>query len=414
MATEDPKSSPNYFLTWRYLVFWLSSLLSNIGSWMQDVAQPWLVLSLSGSAFWVGATSFATNIPGLLFTLPGGLLADRFDRKKVTLFFQAIQFVFVLLLVILLITGWLKVWMIIVISFIVGLTDSLCNPALQTIVPSLVKREDIPRAVSLSSAQFNLSRILGPVIAGVVIARFGIVACYGANAISYLPFFIAIWFIYPNKRGKISSVPTISKPLDQFREIRKLLRARAVYLPLTTVFVANLFCGPLITFCSVLIRDVFHSGEHNFGWVMAAFGTGALMGAAVSFINMPASFSRHKLAAMVAVLQGALLAGVALNRSFPLLFVLLTLAGAVQIIVNISVNTFLQEHAADNMRGRVVSLYQMAMYSGISIGALLTGFIVAKTNITEAFLMNAVLAVILQAWFLSRLLRKTEGFRGKI
>jgi len=407
MPSEGPEIPKNYFLTWRYLVFWVSSLLSNIGSWMQDVAQPWLVLSLSGSAFWVGATSFATNIPGLLFTLPGGVLADRYDRKKVTLFFQAIQFMFIILLVVLLIAGWLKVWMIVVISFIVGLTDSLCNPSLQTIVPSLVSRKDIPRAVSLSSTQFNLSRILGPVIAGIVIARFGTVACYGANAISYLPFFIAIWFIYPKKTGKISSVPIASKPLDQFREIRQLLRTRAVYLPLTTVFVANLFCGPLITFCSVLIRDVFHSGESNFGWVMAAFGTGALMGAAVSFITLPASFGRNKLAAVVAILQGALLACIALNRSFPLLFVLLALAGAMQIIVNISVNTFLQDQAADNMRGRVVSLYQMAMYSGISIGALLTGFMVSKFSITEAFLVNAGFAVVVQAWCFWRLTPRT-------
>ena len=409
MAPENTQEPKNYFLTWRYLVFWISSLLSNIGSWMQDVAQPWLVLSLSGSAFWVGVTSFATNIPGLIFTLPGGVLADRYDRKNVTLFFQAIQFVFIILLVGLLMAGLLKVWMIVVISFIVGLTDSLCNPSLQTIVPSLVKREDVPRAVSLSSTQFNLSRILGPVIAGIVIARFGTVACYGANAISYLPFFIAIWFIYPSKTGKISRVPMVSKPLDQFREIRQLLRGRGVYLPLITVFVANLFCGPLITFCSVLIRDVFHSGESNFGWVMAAFGGGALMGAAVSFVTLPASFGRNRLAAVVAILQGALLACIALNRSFPLLFVLLAAAGAMQIIVNISVNTFLQEHAADAQRGRVVSLYQMAMYSGISIGGLLTGFMVAKSSIVDALLVNAGFAFVLQVWCFGKSHRLVKG-----
>src|ERR1700734_2164278 len=104
MATDTPQSSKNYFLTWRYLLFWVSSLLSNIGTWMQAVAQPWLVLSLSGSPFWVGLTGFAANIPGLLFTLPGGLLADRYDRKKVTFFFQGIQFLFVLSMLVFLIT----------------------------------------------------------------------------------------------------------------------------------------------------------------------------------------------------------------------------------------------------------------------------------------------------------------------
>lgn len=406
MAADTHQSPKNYFLTWRYLVFWTSSLLSNIGSWMQDVAQPWLVLSLSGSPFWVGVTGFAASIPGLLFTLPGGLLADRFDRKKITLLLQAVQFLFVLSMLVLLITGRLKVWMIITISFIVGLTDALCNPSLQTIVPSLVARKNIPRAVALGSTQFNLSRILGPVIAGVVIVRFGMVACFTANAASYLPFFIAIWFIYP---GKMDREPVQSRPLDQFREIKGLLRIRHIRLPLITVFCASFFCGPLVTFCSVLVRDVFHSGVGRFGWAMTAFGAGALLGAASSFISLPASFGRNRLAAIVAIVQAFLLVAVALNRSCPLLFVLLVLAGAAQITINISVNAFLQENAADAQRGRVVSLYQLAMYSGISLGALLTGLVVAEFNIADALLLNGCLAAIFQVWFLWKNVRTRAG-----
>ena len=407
MTPATPRSSPNYFVTWRYMLYWVSSLLSNIGSWMQDVAQPWLVLSLSGSAFWVGVTGFATNVPGLLLTLPGGVLADRYDRKKVTLFFQSIQFFFVLGMVVLLITGLLKVWMIVIISFIVGVTDALCNPSLQTIVPSLVARSNIPRAVSLSSTQFNLSRILGPVIAGIVIVRFGTIACYTANAISYIPFFIAIWFVYPGKMAKAPKEPVQPKALDQVHEIRSLLRVRSVLLPLITVFVASFFCGPLITFCSVLVKNIFHSGVGNFGWAMAAFGGGALIGATISFIPVPASFGRNRLATAAAVVQGFLVVGIALNHSFPVLCLLLVFAGAIQIIINISVNTFLQENAADSKRGRVASLYQMAMYSGISIGALLTGFMVSEFSITDALLLNGTLAAICQVGLLWVKLHKT-------
>ena len=406
MAPETHPSSKNYFLTWRYLLFWVSSLLSNIGSWMQQVAQPWLVLSLSGSAFWVGLTGFATNVPGLIFTLTGGMLADRFDRKIVTLVLQAIQFLFVTLMVVLLITGLLKVWMIIVISFIVGLTDALCNPSLQTIVPALVSHKDIPRAVSLNSTQFNLSRILGPAIAGIVIARFGAVACFTANAASYLPYFVAIWFIYPGKMTKIYKEPLQAKPLDRFYDTRQLWHIRQVRLPLITVFVSNFFCGPLITFCPVLIKDVFHSGVGDFGWAMTAFGAGALIGATATFITLPASFGRKKFATTAAVLQGLLIIAIALNHSFLPLCVLLVLAGAAQIIINISINAFLQENAVDNLRGRVASLYQLAMYSGISIGALLTGFIIAKFSIANAFLLNGALAVIFQVWLSWKKLHK--------
>ncbi|MGZ4035780.1 MAG: MFS transporter, partial [Bacteroidia bacterium] len=185
--------------TGRYALFWISSLLSNIGTWMQQIAQPWIVLNLSNSAFWVGLDSFAMNAPGLLFTLFGGVLADRYDRKKVILFFQSIQFLCILTMLIFLIIGWLKVWIIVFISFIVGVTDSLSMPSFQSVIPSLVDPKDIPQAVSLNSTQFNLSRFLGPAIAGIVIVRFGVVACFGANAASYIPFFLSLYFIYPRK-----------------------------------------------------------------------------------------------------------------------------------------------------------------------------------------------------------------------
>ena len=409
MDPDHPQSPKNYFLTWRYLLFWISSLLSNIGSWMQQVAQPWLVLSLSGSSLWVGLTSFAANIPGLLFTLTGGLLADRFDRKRVTLILQAIQFFVILMMVVLLITGLLRVWIIIVISFIVGLTDALCNPSLQTIVPSLVVKKDIAKAVSLNSTQFNLSRILGPVIAGIVIARFGIVACFSANAASYLPYFIAIWFIYPGKMDKSMREPIEIRPIEQFQEIRKLLKIRKVQLPLITVFVANLFCGPLITFCPVIVRDVFHLGIHSFGWAMTALGAGALIGASFTFIPLPAILGRKKLVAVAAIMQGLLVIAIALNHSFLLLCLLLFFAGTVQIIINISANAFLQENAADYLRGRIAGLFQLAMFSGLSIGALLTGLLIAKFSIAKAFCLNGSIAAVLQAWVSWKKLHNPTG-----
>ena len=367
-----------------------------------------------------GAISFGLRILGWLHFIrskyiracvyaSGGLLADRFDRKKVALVTQGIQFLFVLLMLILLVTGRLKVWMIIVTSFIVGLTDALCNPSLQTIIPSLVDRKSIPRAVSLSSTQFNLSRILGPAIAGIVIARFGTTACFTANACSYIPFFIAISFVYPGRKSDLNKEPLQYKPLGQLPKIKELLHIHDVHQPLITVFCANLFCGPLVTFCSVLVKDTFHSGVGNFGWAMTAFGCGALIGAAGSFIKLPASFGRNRLASAVAIFQGFFVVCVALNHSYLLLYFLLVLAGTAQILVNISVNAFLQENATDNLRGRVASLYQLAMYSGVAIGALLTGFMVSEFNISDAFLLNGSLAVVFQLFFVWKKAHKVAG-----
>lgn len=393
-ADRLPKS---FFRSPRYILFWLGSLFSNMGSWMQQIAEPWVVLSLSNSPFWVGLDGFALNAPGLIFTLWGGVLADRYNRRKVVVLFQALQFFCVLTLVVLLLAGWLKVWMIVCISFLVGLTDALSMPSFQSIVPSLVKQQDIKKAVSLNSTQFNLSRVLGPAIAGIVIVRFGAVACFSANAASYLPFFLALYFIYPRK--VVETQPQAEeKPVELLRAFLKLLRNRKVSLPLITTLVTNLFCGPLVTFCPVLIKNVFHAEVGNFGGAMAAFGVGGLMGAASSFIPLPASLKRNRFAAMAAVFLSLVVVAIGFNHSLLLLIVLLVLAGAALTTVNISINTFLQENAVNAVRGRVASMYQLTLSGGISLGALLTGFTVSKLNISDALVFNGAVAVVLLVW----------------
>ncbi len=409
MAQSKDQVSKSFLSSRKYILFWVSSLFSNIGTWMQQTAQPWIVLSLSNSPFLVGLDSFAMNAPGLIFTLFGGLLADRYDRRKIVLFFQTIQFLCVITMVVLLVLGWLKVWMIIIISFLVGLTDSLSMPSFQSVIPSLVNPKEIPRAVSLNSTQFNLSRVLGPAIAGIVIVRFGAVACFSANAISYVPFFLSLYFIYPRRRDKIKKESIEGQPIAQLNEFKKLLLNPLIRLPLLTTFVTSMFCVPLVSFCSVLIKNVFHSEVSNFGGAMAAFGLGGLIGAATTFISLPESLKRNKLAAFTAIFLGCLVVAVALNHSLDLLFVLLVFAGTALTITNISVNTFLQENATNNIRGRIASMFQLALTGGISVGALLTGFTVSKLNISTAFLINGSVAIVLQVWLLWRQTKKSSS-----
>ena len=409
MAQSKDQVSKSFLSSRKYILFWVSSLFSNIGTWMQNTAQPWIVLSLSNSPFLVGLDSFAMNAPGLIFTLFGGLLADRYDRRKIVLFFQTIQFLCVITMVVLLVLGWLKVWMIIIISFLVGLTDSLSMPSFQSVIPSLVNPKEIPRAVSLNSTQFNLSRVLGPAIAGIVIVRFGAVACFSANAISYVPFFLSLYFIYPRRRDKIKKESIEGQPIAQLNEFKKLLLNPLIRLPLLTTFVTSMFCVPLVSFCSVLIKNVFHSEVSNFGGAMAAFGLGGLIGAATTFISLPESLKRNKLAAFTAIFLGCLVVAVALNHSLDLLFVLLVFAGTALTITNISVNTFLQENATNNIRGRIASMFQLALTGGISVGALLTGFTVSKLNISTAFLINGSVAIVLQVWLLWRQTKKSSS-----
>jgi len=394
--------SKSFFQSGRYILFWVSSLFSNIGTWMQQVAQPWVVLSLTNSPFWVGLDSFALTAPGWLFTLWGGVLADRYERRRTVLFFQAIQFVCVLTMVILLIMGQLEVWMIVLLSFLVGLTDSLSMPSFQSIIPSLVERKDIHRAVSLNSTQFNLSRILGPAIAGIVIVRFGAVVCFSTNAASYIPFFLSLYFIYPRGGLKIKSEQIEGKPVQQIEEFRTLLLNPEVRLPLLSTLVTNLFCAPLVTFCAVLTKDVFHAEAGTYGGAMTALGIGGLLGAATSFISLPVYFKGNKLASVLAISLGFVVVAIALNHSFYLLLLLLVLAGAALTSSNVAVNIFLQENVVNSIRGRLVSLYQLALSGGISIGALFTGFIVSQFNISNALLINGAFTIAFQIWLLRK------------
>jgi len=369
---------------------------------MQQVAQPWIVLGLTNSPFWVGLDSFALNAPGWLFTLWGGVLADRFERRKTVLFFQTIQFLCVLALVTLLVMGWLQVWMIVLISFMVGLTDSLSMPSFQSIIPSLVEHKDIHRAVSLNSTQFNLSRILGPAIAGVVIVRFGAVVCFSANAASYIPFFLSLYFIYPRGMSKAEPIQIEARPIQQVREFENLLRIPQVRLPLLTTLVNGLFCAPLITFSAVLIKNVFHAELTTYGGAMTAFGIGGLLGATTSFISLPPSLKANKLASAIAFLLGFVTLLVGLTQSFFVLVILLVTSGAALTASNVTVNIFLQENTLNTIRGRVVSLYQLALSGGISIGALLTGLLVTQFTISTALMINGTLAMVFQCWLFWR------------
>ena len=398
MNTKTDPSSFSLLHTKRYGLFWLSSLLSNIGTWMQQVAQPWVILSISHSSFLVGLDSFMLNAPGWIFTLWGGVIADRMDRKKIILTCQSIQLVCILILLALLVSGNLQVWMIILISFFVGTTDSLSMPSFQSIIPSIVSQKDIPRAIALNSTQFNLSRMLGPAIAGILMARLGAVACFGANAFSYIPFFISLAWIYPkgNLQTQPEPVPNELVPLTNVQEFKKLLSKPDVRFPLMTIFVTSLFCSPLITFCPVLIKDIFHAEVGEFGGALAAFGLGGLLGAGILLLPLPLKYGSGRMAAAVAILLGSIMIAIALNRSLLMLSFLMVFAGVTLTFSNISASSFLQKKANNHTRGKVVSLFQLALQAGVSGGGLLTGFAASQLGISTVLFLNGVVAIVLQ------------------
>ncbi len=362
---------------------------------MQQVAEPWLILSLSGSSFLLGLDAFAMDAPVWILTLLGGLLADRRDRRKVIFFFQTIQMFCPILVVLLILTGTISVWIIIGLALIVGITDALSMPAFQSIVPSIVEPNQIGTAIALNSTQINLSRVLGPAIAGVVMARFGPAWCFGANALSYVPLLLTVYWIQVPRRVDRRFAMSSGQPW--FTEIRRIGHQPRLLGALCTVLVTSILCGPLIAFSPVLIKQVFHSDAIHFGQAIAAFGAGGLIGAA-GILAVEGQADRIKLCSGAAVLYGVLLSLVAVNRSLPLLSGLLVLCGAAMTASNISANSILQYTAHDRIRGRTSSLYMLAMRGGLSLGNLMAGVSVTYLGVSHVFLINGITAMLIQAW----------------
>lgn len=394
----DLVPSATLLRTKRYGLFWFASLLSNIGTWMQSVAEPWLLLSIGGSSFLLGLDAFALNAPFWILVLVGGVLADRTDRTRVIYFFQGIQMLCPLVIIALVVAGWINVWMIIFLSLIVGITDALSTPAFSSLVPSIVSGKDLKPALALNSIQFNLSRVMGPAIAGLVMVKYGFVSCFGANAASYVPFFLSIYWLRPPAR--ISSPDGDPRGLSSAIDvIKNIVGNPRTGLALGSVFCTGLFCGPLITFVPLIVKNVLHADAGKFGGVLTAFGIGGMLGPLLILLTQ--RLDPMKMSLTAAFAYGLFILAASRVEAVWQLGLLLVCSGFLVTVANTSANTFLQSQATNQNRGQIVSLFMLAMRGGLSLGNLTTGVVSTLSGVQVAFTINGVLAICAQA-FISR------------
>jgi MFS family permease len=348
----------------------------------------------SASSFVVGLDSFALGAPVWLLTLAGGVLADRSDRRRVIATFQSIQMLCPLLLVGLLLNDAVRPWMVVSLSLVVGVTDALSMPSFQSIVPSIVPRDKIASGLALNATQFNLSRILGPALAGVLMASVGAVGCFAVSAASYLPFIAVALWILPHAAAHGVRAPSTGAP-HLLSGVREVIAAPQLRAALLTVFVTSILCGPLITFAPVLVRNIFHGGAGEFSMAVGAFGVGGLLGAGALLFVAPTA-DRGRLGSWFAVGCGAVTLLVALSPWAVALPALLVLAGLTMSVANTAANTLVQSIAPVTLRGQTVSLYMLAVRGGMSLGGLLTGVSISWIGVRHALLVNGTLAVVLQ------------------
>jgi MFS family permease len=360
-----------------YRRFWVGAFLSNVGTWMQAVAQGWLVLQLTDSAFWLGLDAFMATVPGFFLTLAGGVFADLVDRRRLLLNTQVVAGLAAFALATLVGTNSVNVWMILGFSFITGCCMAIAGPSYQAMTFDLVGREDLANAVALNSSQFQLSRVVGPVFAGLGFKFFGLAGCFYANGISFIAVVIALNLVHFDKSKKnlshsVKDRHALWRDLIQgFRYVRKRPR---VFSLLSISAVTSLFGAPYLTLVPVYARDIFKLGETGLAWMMGIAGAGAFCAALL--LAYLGDFQRKGWS----VLGGAFSFGIclicfALSTNLAVSLVFLFGVGF-SIVTSVAVaNTLLQKLVTDQMRGRVMSMFILSFIGAMPIGNLVAGVV---------------------------------------
>jgi MFS family permease len=389
-----------------FRLFWSGNFLSNIGTWMQNVAQGWLVLSLTNSAFWLGVVGFAGSIPFLIFTLFGGVVADRVNKRRLLLVTQSIMMLLAFALAAL---CWLKiitVWEVILLAFLNGMAMAMNAPSYQALVPRLVPREDLTNAIALNSAQFNMSRILGPTLGGYAMAMVGVAGNFFLNGVSFLAVLWALTRIrYPEQEP--SHYPGLFLSLREgFAYVRGNPQMR-VLVWMTAI--ASFFGIPFITFIPYFARIQLRVGETGLGWLMAASGLGAVLGA-VTVAALGTLRHRGMVVTAGGVVFFSAIIAFCYSRSFGLSQCLLLCEGYSAILMISSFNVAIQHLASDQMRGRVMSIYATSFLGLPPLGSLLIGEMSRHIPTPHALAAMAAAAVTIFAgtFAISRPLRELD------
>jgi predicted MFS family arabinose efflux permease len=387
------------FKAFRYRDFrlmWLGACTSSIGTWMQQLAQSWLVYTMSGSAFFLGLDAFLGQAPIMLFSLVGGVFADRKSRRKLLLMSQYVQMLCAFVLAALVFFGLRHIWPILCLSFVVGTAQSFGGPAYSALVPTLVEPEDLPNAIALNSIQFNLARVIGPVLGGLALEQLGASWCFVLNGVSFIAVIVSLYMI----RVEFKPAQSRESVLESMKQGFGFIRNRASMISLIFLaFSMTLIGYPIIAFLPVFARDVLHAGSRGYSVLLASSGAGSVVGALIV-----AAFARDKnlgRAALIMLLAlGVAMTSFALSNTLWWSCVFLFVAGAAMIGVFAMVSSLVQLITADQMRGRVMSVYNVAFRGGMPLGSILVGAIVQRLGAPPVIAVNGALLVALGCYFL--------------
>jgi MFS family permease len=382
-----------------YRLFFGGQAISLVGTWMQQVAQGWLVLQLTHDPFALGLVAVAQFTPVLVFGLFGGLIADQLPKRRVLVITQTIAMVLAFVLFGLTASGSVEVWQVLALAVALGVTNAVDMPVRQAFAVEMVGREDVVNAVGLNSALFNASRILGPALAGLTIGIFDISIAFLINGLSFL----AVLAAYGVMRDQeLRPAPRMDRPssigdiTDALAEGLRYVRSTPmVFLAVAVVGLAATFGMNSSVLAPPLAQDVLHSGASGFGFLMAAAGIGSLIAAlGIAF----AARSRPAAMAWGAILLGVAGMALGVSRSFPVSLLAMLAAGFGMIGMAATANSTIQLTVPDRLRGRVVSIYTTVFAGSTPIGGLLLGAVASRFGVPTAFFAGGVVTVAVGLW----------------
>jgi len=378
---------------------------SQVGTQMQIAAQSWTVLELSGNnSVYLGIDQSLGVIPIVLFTLLAGVLADRKDRRTLILSSQYTQMTCAAVMALLAFTGVLQVWHIWCISFVVGTAQAFGGPSYSALVPTLVPREHLPNAIALNSMQFNLARLIGPSFAGVALTTVGAAWCFGLNSASFLVVIATLYMINVSFVPQKSSEPIMNSMKAGFGFIKDRPAMRPLIL---LSFMVTLLGFQIIAFLPVFVKDAFQAGPQAYTTMVSLSGAGAVTGALiVAALGKSKHQGRNSLIALIAL--GLLTFGFAFSPTIPVACVLIYLAG-IALMAVFNMNTSLvQLIAPDEMRGRVMSVYNLSVRGGQAIGPLIVGSLIPLFGVRQVIAGAGALLLCLGLYFMAFNRRVTE------
>jgi predicted MFS family arabinose efflux permease len=353
-----------------YRLLWTGAFLSSIGTWTQDVALSWLIHTRIGDPFYLGLRAFAADAPLIAFMLLGGAVADRFDRRRILLVSNTLQMAFAAALLALYLLGHLGIAAILAVAFLTGLAQSQSAPTYQAVITSLVPPPEIPKAVALNSLQFNLSRFIGPAIAGLLLARGGTSVCLAVNVVSFVAVIVALARIdFPSATTAVVKESLARSLKGGFTQ----MRTSPLLALLTALGAAGSFRGfPMITYRPVIAGDLLGTGAAGYSLLLSSFGAGAIVGALFTAHrgHVP---GRGRALLVAFMVYGAASLGTVLSSRQPIAMALLFAAGWALVTAFSTLNSLVQENAPDAFRGRILSIYGLAFRGGMPLGSLLAG-----------------------------------------